>query len=52
MRSKSDYILRRIAAAVGTLFVAVSMNFLLFRILPGSAAVSMARVPGAGPGLR
>ncbi len=52
MRSKGDYILRRIASAVGTLFVAVSMNFLLFRILPGSAAVSMSRVPGAGPGLR
>jgi ABC-type dipeptide/oligopeptide/nickel transport system permease component len=52
MRSRSDYILRRTAAAVGTVFVAVSMNFLLFRILPGSAAVSMAHVPGAGPGLR
>ena len=52
MRSRGDYILRRIAAAIGTLFVAVSMNFLLFRILPGSAAVSLSHVPGAGPALR
>lgn len=52
MRSRSDYILRRSAAAVGTLFVAATMNFLLFRILPGSAAVTMSHVPGAGPALR
>jgi ABC-type dipeptide/oligopeptide/nickel transport system permease component len=52
MRSRGDYILRRTAAAIGTLFVAVSMNFLLFRILPGSAAVSLSHVPGAGPALR
>ena len=52
MRSRGDYLLRRTAAAIGTLFAAVTMNFLLFHVLPGSAAVSMARVPGAGPGLR
>ena len=33
----ADYIVKRIAFALVTLFVAVSLNFVLFRLLPGDA---------------
>lgn len=45
------YIGRRLVFAVVTIFVAVSLNFLLFRVLPGDAVHSLARVPNASPEL-
>ncbi len=42
-----DYLLRRVAFTVVTIFVAISLNFLLFRVLPGTAVSSLARVPNA-----
>jgi ABC-type dipeptide/oligopeptide/nickel transport system permease component len=43
----SDYVLKRAAFTVVTIFVAISLNFLLFRVLPGTAVSSLARVPNA-----
>ena len=45
MRRVSRYLGRRLAVALATVFVAVSVNFLLFRAVPGDAA-SMVKVPG------
>ena len=47
-----DYVLKRAGFAVATVFVALSINFLLFRVLPGNAASNISRVPGASPQLR
>src|SRR4051812_14448140 len=38
-----DYAIKRIALAAITLFVVVSMNFLLFRVLPGDAVTNLGR---------
>ncbi len=43
----SDYILKRTAFALITVFAAVSLNFVLFRTLPGSAITNLSRVPHA-----
>ncbi len=51
MRS-GDYVVKRAAFAVATIFVALTINFVLFRILPGNAASNISHVPGAGPQLR
>jgi len=48
----ADYVLKRTLFAVVTIFVAVSLNFVLFRALPGDAVSNMARVPHATPQLR
>jgi ABC-type dipeptide/oligopeptide/nickel transport system permease component len=50
--SRSDYIIKRIAAAVVTVFVAITVNFVLFRALPGTAVTNLSHVPNAGPGLQ
>jgi len=47
----TSYILKRLGFAVLTLFVAVTINFVLFRALPGSAVTDMSRVPNASPEL-
>jgi ABC-type dipeptide/oligopeptide/nickel transport system permease component len=47
-----DYILKRVAFAVITVFVAVSLNFVLFRALPGDAITNLSRVPRATPALK
>ncbi|MGZ4482812.1 MAG: ABC transporter permease [Nocardioidaceae bacterium] len=44
-RRSAGYLGRRLAVAAVTVFVAVSVNFLLFRAVPGDAA-SMVKVPG------
>jgi ABC-type dipeptide/oligopeptide/nickel transport system permease component len=46
------YLVKRTVFAVVTVFVAVSVNFLLFRVLPGSAVTRLSRVPNASPALR
>jgi ABC-type dipeptide/oligopeptide/nickel transport system permease component len=48
----ADYVIKRIGFAVVTVFVAVTINFALFRLAPGSAVTNLARVPHATPELR
>ena len=43
----TDYILKRTAFALITVFAAVTLNFVLFRTLPGSAITNLSRVPHA-----
>jgi len=49
---RGRYIWRRTLFALVTVFVAVSLNFVLFRVLPGSAVTRISRVPGASPMLK
>ena len=51
MRS-ADYVIKRAGFAVLTIFVAITINFFLFRVIPGSAVTDLARVPNATPQLR
>ncbi|HEX4472159.1 MAG TPA: ABC transporter permease [Nocardioides sp.] len=46
------FVLRRLAFAIATVFVAITLNFFLFRVLPGDAVRNLARVPHASPGLQ
>ena len=48
----ADYAIKRTAFAVVTIFVAVTVNFALFRLAPGSAVSNLSRVPHATPELR
>ncbi len=48
----ADYVIKRAFFALVTIFVAITINFFLFRVLPGSAVTDLARVPHAGPQLR
>jgi ABC-type dipeptide/oligopeptide/nickel transport system permease component len=48
----SAYILKRLALAVGTVFVAITLNFILFRAAPGDAVSNLSRVPHASPELK
>jgi ABC-type dipeptide/oligopeptide/nickel transport system permease component len=41
----ADYVLKRGFFALVTVFVAITINFFLFRVLPGSAVTDLARVP-------
>jgi peptide/nickel transport system permease protein len=47
----ADYIIKRTGFAVITVFVAITINFALFRLAPGSAVTNLARVPHATPQL-
>jgi ABC-type dipeptide/oligopeptide/nickel transport system permease component len=49
---RTEYIIKRIAFALMTVFVAITINFLLFHALPGSAVTSALRSPHASPQLR
>jgi ABC-type dipeptide/oligopeptide/nickel transport system permease component len=51
MRS-ADYVIKRVFFAIATVFVAITINFFLFRVIPGSAVSNLARVPHATPELR
>jgi ABC-type dipeptide/oligopeptide/nickel transport system permease component len=44
---RTDYLIKRAAFAIATVFVAVTLNFFLFRVLPGDAVRNLARVPHA-----
>ncbi|MDN5793711.1 MAG: ABC transporter permease, partial [Brevibacterium aurantiacum] len=46
-----QYVGRRVFFAIVTVFVAITLNFFLFRVLPGDAVRDMARVPHASPEL-
>jgi ABC-type dipeptide/oligopeptide/nickel transport system permease component len=48
----ADYVIKRTAFAVVTVFVAVTINFVLFRLAPGTAVTNIARVPHATPETR
>jgi peptide/nickel transport system permease protein len=48
----ADYVSKRIAFAVVTIFVALTINFALFRLAPGSAVANLSRVPHATPETR
>ena len=50
MRS-ADYVIKRGFFALVTVFVAITINFFLFRVLPGSAVSNLSRVPKASPQL-
>ncbi|MGZ4114067.1 MAG: ABC transporter permease [Actinomycetota bacterium] len=52
MRGGADYVLKRAIFAAVTVFVAITLNFVLFRLAPGTAIANVARVPGASPELR
>jgi ABC-type dipeptide/oligopeptide/nickel transport system permease component len=41
----ADYILKRTGFALVTVFLAVTINFLLFRAVPGDAVTNLSRVP-------
>jgi ABC-type dipeptide/oligopeptide/nickel transport system permease component len=47
----ADYVIKRTAFAAITIFVAITINFALFRLAPGSAVTNLARVPHATPEL-
>ena len=49
---RADYVIKRLTFALITIFVAVTINFFLFRVLPGSAVTDLARVPGGGAKLK
>jgi ABC-type dipeptide/oligopeptide/nickel transport system permease component len=44
---RTDYLIKRAAFALATVFVAITLNFFLFRVLPGDAVRNLARVPHA-----
>ena len=48
----ADYVIRRAGFALLTIFVAITINFFLFRVLPGTVVSDLARVPHATPQLR
>jgi ABC-type dipeptide/oligopeptide/nickel transport system permease component len=48
----TDYVLKRIGFAIVTVFVAVTINFVLFRLAPGTAVTNLSRVPHATQQLR
>jgi ABC-type dipeptide/oligopeptide/nickel transport system permease component len=49
---RTDYVLKRFLFAIVTIFVAITINFFLFRVLPGSAVTNIARVPQASSDLK
>ncbi len=48
----ADYIIKRTIFAVATVFVAITINFFLFRVLPGTAVSDFSRVPHATQALQ
>jgi peptide/nickel transport system permease protein len=48
----ADYVVKRVVFALLTVFVAITINFALFRLAPGSAVTNLARVPHATPETR
>jgi ABC-type dipeptide/oligopeptide/nickel transport system permease component len=49
---RADYVIKRGFFALVTVFVAITTNFFLFRVLPGNAVSDLARVPQSSPQLR
>jgi len=49
---RTDYLIKRALFALVTVLVAVTINFFLFRVLPGDAVRNLSRVPHASADLR
>jgi ABC-type dipeptide/oligopeptide/nickel transport system permease component len=49
---RTDYLIKRAFFALATVFVAITLNFFLFRVLPGDAVRNLSRVPHATAALR
>ena len=49
---RADYVIKRLAFAIMTVFVAITVNFLLFHALPGNAVSGFIRAPHVSPSLR
>jgi len=49
---RRSYIIKRVLWAIVTLWVAVTVNFFLFRLLPGNIVTKLSRVPDGSPALR
>ncbi len=52
MRGGADYVIKRAIFALVTVFVAITLNFVLFRAAPGTAIANISRVPNSTPELR
>jgi peptide/nickel transport system permease protein len=48
----ADYVIKRTLFALITVFVAITMNFALFRLAPGDAVSNLSRIPHATPETR
>ena len=48
----TDYVLKRVFFAIVTVWVALTINFVLFRLAPGTAVTNLSRVPHATQQLR
>ncbi len=48
----ADYVIKRAGFALLTIFIAITINFFLFRVLPGNAVTDLSRVPRATSQLR
>jgi len=48
----TNYVLERAGFALATIFFAITLNFVLFRLLPGTAVSDLARVPQSGAALK
>jgi ABC-type dipeptide/oligopeptide/nickel transport system permease component len=49
---RGDYLIKRALFAIATVLVAITLNFFLFRVLPGDAVRNLARVPHASAEFR
>ncbi|MER7212387.1 ABC transporter permease [Streptosporangium sp. NPDC000239] len=49
--SRTGHLIRRLLTTLVTIYVVVTLNFLLFRVLPGDAVANLSRVPGGSPEL-
>lgn len=49
---RADYVVKRVAAAILTTYVAVTVNFIIFRALPGTAVTNLSRVPDSRQALQ
>lgn len=52
MTPRKKYFLKRLLFLVVTFFIAISVNFLLFRALPGDAVANISRIPQASPQMK
>ena len=48
----ADYVVKRVVFALVTIFIAITLNFVLFRMAPGDAVTNLSRVPHATPETR
>jgi ABC-type dipeptide/oligopeptide/nickel transport system permease component len=49
---RADYVIKRVVFALMTVLVAITVNFVLFHALPGSAVTGFLRAPHVSPALR